>query len=152
MSGLALEKNDLFSIVTGVCSDFLGLETLELSPEAQAELGPTDVTSFVHVDGDWVGTVTISMPSHLANRLAEAMFAAEASELSADEIIDAVGEVTNMIGGGVKNKICAGGKLSTPGVLQGPGAKIVFPGAWLKSQAAARVDHSGLSVSVFELV
>jgi chemotaxis protein CheX len=68
------------------------------------------------------------------NHAAEAMFAAEAGSLSWDEVSDALGELTNMVGGNIKGLLPAPSTLSIPSVAGGESYTLRVPGAVLASR------------------
>jgi chemotaxis protein CheX len=101
------------------------------------------VTGWVAIEGTWEGTVSVRMAPPLAEVLAAAMFGVRPDELTRCEIEDAVGEVANMTGGGVKALLRGPCELSLPAVRTGH-AGSPAPGA-----ASLRlVDHHGRAVVV----
>lgn len=142
------EINDLVGDIWG---SVLGIPTTPASPEVHVD--EPRLTGFVHINGDWEGTVTVDCPIGLAREAAAAMFAMEVDELSNDEVDDALGEITNMTGGGIKSMIEGQCKLSLPTVIQGKGFTVrvrgteeiyeLFyraAGSWLVVRVLARVE------------
>jgi CheY-specific phosphatase CheX len=92
---------------------------LPLEDGDSAQLGPeSTVTSCVQIDGAWHGAVVLQCPLTLARTLTAAMFQADtAPEL--DEVHDALGELTNMLGGNVKALLPGPSRISLPAVAVG---------------------------------
>ena len=117
-------------IAQEVWESFLTMSLLPhpLGPDAPALEGQT-ITGCVHVSGEWTGSVFLSCDLEVAAGAAEAMFAADPGSLSADEVSDAVGELTNMVGGNVKSLLPAPSRLSVPTIAVGEPGSIRIPGA-----------------------
>ena len=150
--------NEINELVSDIWGSVLGIP---------AEPAPMDIvedesrlTGFVHIHGDWEGTVTVDCQLGLATQADAAMFGMEPDELSRDEIDDALGEITNMNGGGIK-AMCAGScKLSLPTVIQGKGFTVrvrgteevhtltyAAGGSWLVVRVLARVETAAEEVA-----
>ncbi len=90
--------------------------------ETSAELidGPFDATdpdSFqaaIRINGDWKAELRVIASRGLAESIAQSMFGAEPSELSEEEVLDALGEIANVIGGNVKGIVDQECSLSLP--------------------------------------
>jgi chemotaxis protein CheX len=108
------------------------------------------LTGFVHIQGDWEGTVTVDCPLPLATEAAAAMFGMAVDELSKDEIDDALGEITNMTGGGIKSMLTGSCKLSLPTVIEGKGFTVNVPGAALVHDLTFSAGGSWMAVRVLE--
>jgi chemotaxis protein CheX len=90
------------------------------SADDEAVAGSDDVTvGSVAVTGEWRGYVLLACPTQLARTAASAMFDVPADQLTDDEVADALGELTNMIGGNVKSLLPGPGRLSIPAVTVG---------------------------------
>ncbi len=63
-----------------------------------------DISGILVVDGDLKGTAVISFSEKSILGIVSAMFGEEMSEIN-DEILDAVGEISNMVAGHVSTKI-----------------------------------------------
>ena len=92
---------------------------LPAEPSAQHNLprGGVDLLSgSVHIKGSWNGTITLSCLPNLAQNAASAMYNAPAASLPAADVLDAVGELANMIGGNVRALLPEPCQLSLPSV------------------------------------
>ena len=143
---------DITSIAQDVWSSFLQmeLETHPLGHEAPALEGRT-MTGTVHVSGEWSGSVFLEVPSDLAQVSAEAMFAADPGSLTGDEVCDALGELTNMVGGNIKSLLPAPSKLSIPSVAEGVSYTVRVPGAVLVEKVALVCAGGPLHISVWKV-
>ncbi len=81
------------------------------------------VTGNVAFAGDRInGAVYLHLSAAFATRVAAAMLGMEAGELGDVEVNDVVGEVTNMLTGGLKSWLCDSGTdcaVSTPAIIRG---------------------------------
>ena len=78
--------------------------------------GTRHLSASVQISGGWEGTVLVSCPEALAQRVAGVMF--DTPEASDDEIRDALGEVANMTAGNVKALVESYCRLSLPAVCR----------------------------------
>ncbi|MCD0463481.1 chemotaxis protein CheX [Roseiconus lacunae] len=72
------------------------------SPIEPPEVTDETLSATVQISGDRNAIIQVFASHDLATKIATAMFAIEANELSEEEILDALGEVVNVIGGNVK--------------------------------------------------
>jgi chemotaxis protein CheX len=79
------------------------------------------ITGLVGFAGTYSGLVSVNCPLDLALKIASSMIGEICNEVN-DDLNDAIGEVTNMIGGSVKQLLSKGGldvNLSIPTVISG---------------------------------
>jgi CheY-specific phosphatase CheX len=105
----------LNEIAEKVWAMVLGLELLP----AKCDPARTDafVLGRVTITGTWQGAVTLGCSPMLARRAAAAMFGKQPAEADPEEIRDALGELTNMVGGNFKTLLKGDCRLSVPKVL-----------------------------------
>jgi chemotaxis protein CheX len=112
-----LELEDIRVVTNDVWSSFLAtygpLEWAE-APLDAAEL----VQASVAIHGDWSGTVTLEMTPETAETAARTMLFLDA--VAPEDVIDALGELVNMIGGNIKSLLPSGSALGLPMVIQTP--------------------------------
>jgi chemotaxis protein CheX len=81
------------------------------------------VTGCVAFAGDHInGAVYLHLGTPFATRIAAAMLGLEPTDLGEAEVNDVVGEVTNMLTGGLKSWLCDSGAecaVSTPAIIRG---------------------------------
>ena len=147
-----VSADDITSIAQDVWSSFLAmdLEPHPLGADAPHLEGST-MTGTVHVSGEWQGSVFLEVPLALAQVSAEAMFAADPGTLSGDEVCDALGELTNMVGGNIKSLLPAPSKLSIPSVAEGQNYTVRVPGAVLLERVALVCAAGSLHISVWKV-
>jgi chemotaxis protein CheX len=73
-----------------------------------------DVRGRVDIDGAWKGVVELSCSTAVARRVASAMFCLPDAELAPTDVLDALGELVNVVGGNIKSILPAPCSLSTP--------------------------------------
>lgn len=101
----------------------------ELQAAAHAPDFPTRVTGSVGFGGDTVtGAVYLHLSAPFAVRCTSAMLGLPVEEITGDaEANDVVGEMTNMLAGGLKSALCDSGHLcavSTPAIIRGTAYQI----------------------------
>lgn len=107
----------LEQIAQSVFSTMLGTELFR-AETAEYEFVPA-ITASVHIVGEWTGCVVISLSQESA-KAAAAQFLAIASEsVTSEDEVDAVAEITNMIGGNLKSVLPGPSHLSIPSVFNG---------------------------------
>ena len=86
-----------------VFSTMLGLEVKAGEPRiAHGNMGPSfGVAALVGLAGPWIGNGSVDCSATLACRIAGAMLASEYDSIN-DDVLDAMGEVANMIIGNIK--------------------------------------------------
>jgi chemotaxis protein CheX len=117
-------------ITRDVWGSFLSMDLEQVAADEEPLAGPT-MTGCVHLSGAWGGSVLVETSADHAQQAAEAMFAADPGSLSADEVSDALGELTNMVGGNIKGLLPAPSSLSLPSVAGGESYTMRVPGAVL---------------------
>jgi len=88
-----------------------------------------DISSVIGLSGAVKGAVIISMKTALSLKLAEILTETEHTEMDAD-VVDAVGEIVNIIAGNCKPKLPNGDSIviSIPTVIKGREHSIAWPG------------------------
>lgn len=93
--------------------------TAMLSGDGELSLGCTaegDVAATVAITGVWTGTVCLGSTWSAARQAAAVMFDAEVADLPDEDVDDAIGELINVIGGGIKSILPGPTELSLPTV------------------------------------
>jgi chemotaxis protein CheX len=120
--------NPFFRAVVNAFSTMLSCEVhrgeLKLS-ESRKQRFP--ISGVIGLSGNAAGTVVVNMSEEVAIRAASTMLMMEITELN-DDVIDAVGELTNMIAGQAKAELEQYDlSVSLPNVITGEGHEILFP-------------------------
>lgn len=106
---------DVEMVVTEVWSSFLGdQEPLLLGPPSELNVG---WSSAVTVSGEWHGMISVELPTGTAEEITRRMLMVD--DAADEDVADAVGELVNMIGGGVKSLMPGPSALSLPVVAAG---------------------------------
>ena len=85
------------------------------------------ISGVIGLTGNAVGTVVLSLSESVALKAASTMLMAETHSIDAD-VIDAVGELTNMVAGAAKSELEEYQLMvSLPNVVTGEGHEIRFP-------------------------
>jgi len=106
-----------------VFSTMLGLETTAGTPRtSQGAVAPSyGVAALVGLAGSWIGTGSVDCSAEMSCKIATAMLGTEYDTVT-DDVLDAMGEVANMIIGNIKNSVEAvvgPMNLSIPTVIYG---------------------------------
>lgn len=94
---------------------------LEVAPAVEAVEGPSSElwTGSIRIYGGWEGAVILECPPDLAQEVASRMFGIAPAEATAADVQDALGELTNILGGNVKALLPGPSLLSLPEVTEG---------------------------------
>jgi chemotaxis protein CheX len=118
-------------VTKNVFKEFLGTELSVGRPYfAQKEsANDWDISSVIGLTGEARGAVVISMKNALALRLTDTLTGTVHKELD-DEVVDAIGELVNIIAGNAKKGLEETFKLviSLPTIVQGKNHVIKWPG------------------------
>jgi chemotaxis protein CheX len=86
------------------------------------------VSGIIGVSGKGVGTVVLSMQEKVAIKAAEVMLMMDDLKEVDDDVLDAVGELTNMVCGDAKAKLAQYQlSISLPNILCGDNCRLHFP-------------------------
>ena len=129
MSNVRVEYiNPFISAVTKTFETMVNLQLTRSAPvlkEGRSALYP--ISGIIGFSGKIVGTVILTMSESLALKAASVMLMDDLKTVDAD-VLDAIGELTNMIAGNAKAQLEEYSlSLSLPNVISGEGAEIRFP-------------------------
>jgi chemotaxis protein CheX len=141
-----VRPDDVVWIARDVWSSFLDVDLEPVRVPAQAAVD--DLTGVIEVSGAWHGSIEVRCAAPVATALARAMLGDRPIPLAPDDVTDALGELTNMVGGNVKSLLPAPSRLSLPVVRVGPRPA---DGAALVShvELVARTTGDPVSISVW---
>ncbi|MBV5316612.1 MAG: chemotaxis protein CheX [Desulfobulbaceae bacterium] len=91
---------------------FAAMIFIEITPEKPLEAGAAmeyNLTSLIGLAGDFKGILAIQCPAEVAMGITGAMLGMEVTELGVDAQ-DAIGEIANMVAGGLKEALTSSGK------------------------------------------
>lgn len=120
--------NPFISSLTNTFDTMLGCKVTRGELQLKTNHNPLfEISGIIGLSGKAVGSVIVSFSENVALEAASAMLLMEATELD-DDVIDAVGEITNMVAGAAKAEL-EEYKLSIglPNVITGTPHGIRFP-------------------------
>ena len=115
MTTLALAPAELKSIVDEVWASLLNPAPVDVD---HLELDSDLVAGYVEISGGWFGRVSVETTDKGAFALASQMLDVPADDLSEADLVDAVGELANIVGGSVKSCVEGHSTLSLPAVAR----------------------------------
>jgi chemotaxis protein CheX len=145
-----MTDEEILGITRDVWESFTGT-TIEPADHQVRPDGGDVTVGWVTVTGEWQGSVLLACPARLARMAAAAMFDLPAAQLDDEQVADALGELTNMIGGNIKSLIPGPSRLSMPTVTVGAPATVPTPGAALLSTVSLACEGLPLTVSVWRI-
>lgn len=97
--------NPFLSSTTAVFSSMLAMGIRRQKPYMRSESSPQyEVTGIIGLNGKAIGTVAVSFPEEMAKAITERLVGERPTGIDRS-VVDAVGEVTNMIAGAAKGKL-----------------------------------------------
>jgi len=139
-------------VTVNTFSEFVGVE---ISPKHPHFLDPEkgfewDISAVIGLSGAVRGAVIISMKTDLAIKLTDLLTGTEHTEIDAD-VVDAIGEINNIIAGNIKPKIPNGEKIviSIPTIIKGKEHSIAWPS---KQTRILCIPHKAYDNDIFHLM
>ena len=142
-----MTDEEILGITRDVWESFTG-RAIDVA-DGQARPGGDVTVGCVTVTGAWQGSVRLACPAQLARMAAAAMFDLPAEQLDDREVADALGELTNMVGGNIKSLIPGPSRLSMPAVTVGAAPTVKPPRAALVATVSLACEGLPLTVSVW---
>lgn len=118
---MSLSPGDLFEILELIWSTQLGLK---LAEDGQADDGALVspeglMTGTVQISGGFAGAVHLMCCRPAVRAAAARMFSVPEGDLGDEDLRDALGELTNMVGGNIKTLLPGSESISLPTVIEG---------------------------------
>ncbi len=146
MDGLEHYVDELVEMVWG---QTLGIELTAADAETPGH--EHTVEGHIHISGAWSGTLILQCAVGLARQAARRMFDRSEDELALEELQDAVGELTNIVGGNLKSVLSQDGcYLSLPVVVEGNDYTVRVQGARMMTRSRFTADGQALVVTLME--
>jgi chemotaxis protein CheX len=121
--------DDLEVITREVWTSFLDGDPSGLVPSDGDNATDDKVTGCVHLSGAYTGAIMLQCSPPAARDAAAALFSVSPDDVTPAEVVDAMGEIANMVGGNVKSMLPGPSTLSLPSVIHGrlslPGSQVV---------------------------
>jgi chemotaxis protein CheX len=108
------------------------------------------LTGCVSITGAWEGAVTLDCSAQLARKLAAVMMRQEPEQTSCDDIADALGELTNILGGNVKRLLPGPSRLTLPAVAEGRDYHLKVAGSQLLSEICFECEGEPMRVTLLQ--
>ena len=148
---MEIGQAEIENVVKSIWESVIGAERLPVpTPELPAGSGGFQ-TAFIQIAGAWEGAVVCISSVELVRRAAGAMFAMKPEELSTDLLHDALGELTNMIGGNLKALLPGPSFLCLPAVVEGSDYSVCIPSAMPMVEAAFLSQGEPFTVKILGL-
>jgi len=143
-------ENGVCSVVKGVWNDFLGIA---VERSAQVTMEPeegTGLTGCVQFTGAWTGTLLLECPLELGRQVAAVMFPQAPDSLTMEQSQDAIGELTNMIGGNLKALLPSPCRIGLPTILEEASGSRSVPGERLISRLGFQCQGQPFVVTLLQ--
>jgi len=144
-----VSPDDVCIIAQDVWASFLHVHIDQVLVDEAALAGRSSVVGAVRVTDAWFGAVVLELTPGLARQVAGTMFATNPDMVTDAEVVDALGELTNMIGGNVKSLLPAPSQLSLPMVAESVWPTSV-PGSVAVCRIAFAVGADVVQISVWQ--
>jgi chemotaxis protein CheX len=126
----------------------LGLEVYPIETFPAALTAQPTVDGFINITGDWQGAVVLQLPVTLAERIASIMFSLGRRQPTIEDMLDALGEITNQTGGNLKALMPGTCHLSLPAVVRGDNYTLRLPGTDVMTRVVLACEDSAFIVNL----
>jgi chemotaxis protein CheX len=147
---MLIDAETLHRFASEVWSGMLGLDCVAAHDLRVVPDGVVTMTGIIQFTGSWEGALMVECPVGLVQAVTGAMFGAEPGAVSDGDMVDALGEVANMIGGSLKAVAGTPVQISLPTVVRGQAYTMSVPGGRLLCRALLECDGSEFAVAVYE--
>ncbi|MDR2543201.1 MAG: chemotaxis protein CheX [Treponema sp.] len=153
---MIVELQEYIEPVVDVCintfREFVGIEVTPRHPhflDTEDDVD-WDISVIIGLSGAVKGAVIISMKTELATKITGLLTGDTHTEIDAD-VVDAIGEINNIISGNIKPKVPNGDKIviSIPTIVKGKEYSITWPG---KQTRVLCIPHKVFDNDVFHLM
>ena len=148
---MVLCENRIFEMTAELFEAMFGLNIQKLA-EIPSRNGNTLLTSHVNISGNWIGSISVESPFPFAQRITSLLFDMNPDETSADEIHDAMGEISNVLAGNIKELLPDSCQLSIPVVTEGSNYKIIIPGCELKNRIDLECEGDHVAIKIYSKI
>jgi chemotaxis protein CheX len=108
------------------------------------------ICASVSITGAWHGHVVVSCSAAAGRHAAAALLALDVPEVAQQDVIDALGELANIVGGNVKSTLPAVCMISLPHVISGVGIDSHWPSATQVCELLGVWLDEPVSISVWQ--
>ena len=149
MIATLLGNDDLWEIANQTWGAFLG--DVPLLPADPTAPDVTGVIASVAITGAWDGHVVIRATRDLAVSVASALLFVDAAEVSDADLVDATGELANVVAGNVKCLLPQPSLLALPRVVSGAGVRAYWPSTTQICDLAATWHGQPVHIGVLQV-
>jgi len=143
-------ETELSEVIQGIWSTTLGLE-LQPSDSAAAQLENQEcINGCVRISGAWNGAVGLICSMPLAKKAVAIMLGEQAADADSADVSDIIGELANMMGGGLKVLLPGPSSLSHPVVKRGGDVHLKVADSSLAVRLAFECDGQPLAAELYE--
>lgn len=132
--------SDFRQIIEAVWTSILGLETPFQTGPVQEGDDKDLIGCCVHISGAWDGLIVLECSESLLRHAAAVMFGTAPDTVDSVSMKDALGEITNMIGGNIKSLLPEPCYVSLPSPTQGVAPIMARPGHKLVGHVAFKTS------------
>jgi chemotaxis protein CheX len=125
---VGVDSSALRVAVESVWNDTLGL-IVDVAPPTFGPRPSGNLMGWVQIVGGFEGAVIVQTTDAFMRQAAGIMFGREATAITREDMLDALGELANMVGGMLKAQLPGPSFLSLPTVADGDGSSLSFPHA-----------------------
>ncbi len=141
---------DMLQIVKSIWTSVLTRE-IQCSDETTITPGTTPILAgCIQLTGGWNGAVALHCSSTFIRQAASVMFSLEEASIAREDMRDALGELVNMVGGGVKSLFSETCVLSLPTVVEEEDFTVSMPGSSLVQKMAFQSQGESILVTLLE--
>jgi CheY-specific phosphatase CheX len=149
---MLVAERDVAALIDEIWLTTLGLATHRVAPETVSLPAQTDtLDGIINITGAWQATVALQVPRRLAERVASVMFQLHDTTPALEDMQDAVGELTNMLGGNIKALLPGECHLSLPAVVEGRGYTVRVPSSHIAERLAFECEGYAAVVTLMSV-
>ena len=139
----------ILASVESTWASVLGIKAV-LAQNVAGTPSPNFMTAIIHISGEWRGAIVMSFDQVSANSVASGMYSMPAEEIPAEDMTDAIGEISNFVGGSLKMALAGMNNLSLPSVIYGNHHEAFIHSSKHINSTLFEAEGSFFKVSVFE--
>jgi chemotaxis protein CheX len=145
-----LNGDGLYGIAGQIWNAYLGADA-ENPLVRSEERGSPEVVASISVTGSWDGHVVVGCSEVAAISIAATMLDLDPDDVTPADILDAAGELVNVVGGNVKSLLPQPSLLSLPLTTRGNGRHVRYPGTREVCGLAARWQGELVTIIVLQV-
>ena len=148
---MTFNPDEIFQITANIWETAIALH-LEPGEPAAVTNRARSTAACIQITGAWNGAILLDCPAEVARMAGSAMFDTDLTNVTVDEMQDAIAELVNMIGGNFKALLPETCYLSLPSVVEGGDYSARVPGSVLLGKVPFSCDGHAMSITVLEKI